>query len=130
MKTIQTRIEEQVDVFVGNLQQLMRETAIEAVERATGANRRPRTRRQMSERRKPEEIAELSESLHRAICTDPGASMRTIGETVGRSPRELALCARRLIREGRVKKAGQRDQTRYFPVDAPAKAKRRRRTKR
>lgn len=125
MKTIQARIEEQVDVFVGNIQQLVRDAAIEAVQRAMGARQRPSRRRQFSGRRKPEEIAGLTEALYQAICAQPGASMRTIGEALGRTPRDLALCVHRLIDEGRVKKAGQRDQTRYFAVAASAKRSRR-----
>jgi len=125
MKTIQTRIEEQVDVFVGNLQQLMRETAFEAVERATGSRPRSKTPRRMSARRDTEQLAKLTEQLYRAICDHPGESMKTISQAIGCTPRELVLCARKLIGQGRVKKAGQRQHTRYFPVDAPARNSRR-----
>jgi len=128
MKNIQTRIEEQVDVFVGNLQQLISEAATEAVGQALGSSSRGKARRRPSKRRREEDIAALTEELYRAICRHPGASMRTLGETVRRPTRELSLCAHRLIDQRRVKKAGQRDQTRYFPIDA--RAKRVRRTKR
>ena len=129
MKTIQARIEEQVDVFVGNLQQLVRDAAVDAIGRAMNGKARPKKPRQASERRTREQIAELTESLYRAICTNPGASMRAIGKSIAREPRELSLPAHRLIREGRVKTTGQRDQTRYFPVGREATRSRRRRAR-
>jgi hypothetical protein len=121
MKLIQDRIEAQVEVFVGNLQELMREAAIEAVERAIGVRDRPKARRETSGRRRPEEVAALTDALYAAICAQPGASMTTIGQAIGRRTDELSLCAHRLLCAGRVRKVGQRNQTRYFPVDAPAK---------
>ncbi len=128
MKTIQTRIDEHVDAFVGNLQQLVREAAVEAVSRKVGAQRRAKPRRAAASRRSTEEIAALTEALYTAICAQPGELMSTISAAMSRSARELALCAHRLIAEGRVRKTGQRQHTRYFPVDAPRgrRAKRRR----
>ncbi len=128
MKTIQTRIDEHVDAFVGTLQQLVREVAVEALQRRLGAPRGAKRRRQTSSRRSTEEIGALTEALYEAICAQPGELMATIGQAISRGPRELALCAHRLIAAGRVRKTGQRQHTRYFPVDAPAP--RSRRTKR
>lgn len=111
--------------MVGNLQQLLREATLEAVGRVMGAKDRPAKRRQGSGQRKPEQLAELTEQLYEGICAQPGETMRTIAKAIGRRSDELALSAHRLIAQRRVKKAGQRDQTRYFPVDAPTKRSRR-----
>ena len=123
MKTIQMRIEEHVDEFVGNLQRLIYETAVEAIQRATAtqAKRPSRTRRQVSERRSTDALTSMTEQLYRAVCEQPGESMKAFGQTLGCEPRELLLCMHRLIAQSRVKKAGERQKTRYFPVDAPAK---------
>jgi H2-forming N5,N10-methylenetetrahydromethanopterin dehydrogenase-like enzyme len=118
MKTIQMRIDEQVDAFVGNLQQIMREAALEAVERATHSKSAVKTRRRMSAKRDPEQLGKLTEQLYGAICEHPGESMKALSQATGCTPRELGLCARRLIGQGRVKKAGQRQYTRYFPAGA------------
>jgi hypothetical protein len=124
MKSIDARIEKHVDAFVGDLQQLVRDVAVAAVSHALGQKRAPQKRRS-GVKRKPEVLAELTERLYRAVCASPGASMRTLGETVELSPRELQLPAQRLLRDGRIKKTGQRDQTRYFPVGREPKRKRR-----
>jgi hypothetical protein len=122
MKTIQMRIEEHVDEFVCNLQRLIYETAVEAVRSATGTNKRQtRARRQVSARRSTEALTSLTEQLYRAVCEQPGESMKTFGQTLGCKPRELLRCMHRLIGQGRVKKAGERQQARYFPVDTLAK---------
>jgi H2-forming N5,N10-methylenetetrahydromethanopterin dehydrogenase-like enzyme len=118
MKKIQMQIEEQVDTFVGNLQQIIREAAIEAIDRATHSKSPVKTRRRMSARRDPEQLEKLTEQLYGAICEHPGESMKALGQATGCTPRELGLCARKLIGQGRVKKAGQRQYTRYFPVGA------------
>jgi hypothetical protein len=121
MKTIQMQIEAQVDEFVGNLQRLIYETAVEAVRRATAAKCRASTQRQVSARRSTEALTSMADQLYQAVCEQPGESMRAFGQKLGCKPRELLLCMRRLLAQGRVKKAGERQNTRYFPVDAPAK---------
>ena len=123
MKTIQMRIEEHVDEFVGNLQQLIYQTAVEAVQRATATGTKcpSRTRRQVSARRSTDALTSMTEQLYRVVCEQPGESMNAFGQSLGCKPRELSLCMHRLIAQGRVKKAGERQKTHYFPVDAPAK---------
>jgi predicted transcriptional regulator len=121
MNTIQMQIEAQVDEFVGNLQRLIYDTAVEAVQRATAAKSQVRAQRQVSARRSTEALTSMADQLYRTVCEQPGESMRAFGQTLGCNPRELLLCMRRLLAQGRVKKAGERQNTRYFPVDAPAK---------
>lgn len=115
------QIEAQVDEFVGNLQRLIYETAIEAVQRATAAKCQVRTPHQFLARRSTEALTSMTDPLYRAVCEQPGESMKVLDQTLGYKPRELLLCMRRLLAQGRVKKAGERQRTRYFPVGAPAK---------
>lgn len=65
-------------------------------------------------------MAALAERLHAAICAHPGAAMTTIAGELGVSPRELNRPALQLKRAGRLRTAGQRQGTRYFPVAARA----------
>jgi len=127
MKTLDARIQEHVDAFVGNVEQLIREMTLATVTRRMSVKKRPIGRGQGWAKRKPEVLAELTERLYRAVCASPGASMRALSEAIEQTPRELQLPVHRLLSDGRIKKTGQRDQTRYFPVGREPKGRRRRR---
>jgi hypothetical protein len=58
----------------------------------------------------------LSERLYTAIIGNPGATMTVLAAHVGASARELNRSATLLRRAGRVRSAGQRQATRYFPT--------------
>jgi hypothetical protein len=117
------RIEELVENFIaaGCL------AATEAVERAfasakpqSGRTRRTAparpTRRRISPRRSPDEVAELSERLYEAICAHPGEGMNFIAPVVGARSSALHVPAARLKRARRIRSVGQRSLTRYFPM--------------
>ena len=70
----------------------------------------------MSRRRAPEELAELAERLFQAVSAKPGATMSTLASIVGATPKALGRPAALLKRTGRVRSAGQRQTTRYFPM--------------
>ena len=73
--------------------------------------------RSASRRRTRDEIAALEERLFAAICAHPGETMAVIAPAVGAKPRELNRPATLLRRSGRVRSVGQRQYTRYFPMD-------------
>ena len=75
--------------------------------RSTAARRRPTT-----------EMAEVAERLCEAVRLCPGETMATIAARVGEKPRALNRPMRHLKRAGRVRSAGQRNFTRYFPMAA------------
>jgi len=130
MKNIQARIEESVEELIGNLNAVVAEIAIETIARRT-RKRSVRNDRRSSKghpHRKPEEIAALAEELHAQICLTPGETMRTLAERVKQPATLLAVPTGKLLDAGRVKKTGQRQFTRYFPVGRVVK-KRVRRTK-
>lgn len=96
-----------------------------AVARAFASTTRspvPRTgahaRRSPGRRRPPSEVAALAERLYEAVCKHPGETMAVIAAHVGESPRALNRPMTHLKRAGRVRSAGQRHMTRYFPLSS------------
>jgi hypothetical protein len=134
MTNLQQSIEAQVGVFVRNVNDLVRRAAIEALEQAIvvpAANGKPqqkrrnagsgkskrRARRKPSPPRDPAVLAALTERLYEAIASQPGETMEVLAPVVGCPSRELQVSIERLLSQGRVKKAGQRRATHYFPMD-------------
>ena len=124
-----TRLEEKISRAV---QRLIREHLAECEEAAAGAVREafaraagPLTkergsmssRRKSSSRRTSAETTRLVERLFKAICEHPGETMAVIAPTVGSTPRELEYVSKLLRRSGRVRSVGQRQNTRYFPME-------------
>lgn len=102
-----------------------RRRAEAAVERGfASARARPAatcgTPRQVSRRRAPDEISALGERLYQAACAHPGSTMATLAPVVGASARELGRPVELLKRSGRLRSAGQRQMTRYFPMTPKA----------
>ena len=72
----------------------------------------------MAKRRSPAELAALGEHLYSAVCSRPGETMSVLATEIGVSARELHKPMALLKSEGRVRSAGQRNHTRYFPMAA------------
>lgn len=89
-----------------------------AVARAfAGARKSGTVRREAgSARRPPAEMEQLAERLYAAVRTHPGETMTVIAAQVGEKPRSLHRPMFHLKRAGRVRSAGQRHHTRYFPM--------------
>ena len=75
----------------------------------------PRKRRQ-GKRRPSTEVAGLSERLCEIVCANPGETMSFIASQLGASARALNRPMMKLRSSGRVRSAGQRQHTRYFPM--------------
>ena len=122
MKTIQARIDESVDELICNLRALVGEMAMDALSRRMRQKpRRSGQRRSVGQvHRKPEEITALTEELYAQICRHPGETMLMLSRHVGQPAKMLAFPACKLVDAGRVKKTGQRQFTRYFPVGREA----------
>lgn len=69
-----------------------------------------------SRRRTPEEIAAMAQRLHDAVSARPGETMAVLAMDLGASASELHLSMSKLKGAGRVRSAGQRHLTRYFPM--------------
>lgn len=75
-------------------------------------------RRAPAQRRSRERLAELERRLYAAVCAQPGETMVVLAQALGTTVRELNRPATLLRQQGRIRSAGQRQYTRYFPMDA------------
>jgi hypothetical protein len=67
-------------------------------------------------RREPAQLAELAERLIEAVQACPGETMAVIAPRVGQKPTALHRPMQQLKEAGRVRSAGERNFTRYFPM--------------
>lgn len=74
--------------------------------------------RKVAKRRSAEELAALGDKLYAAVISKPGETMSVLAAEVGASARELHKPMALLKSEGKVRSAGQRNHTRYFPMAA------------
>jgi hypothetical protein len=121
------QLESQIERLVREHMAACEVAAAAAVQRAFNSAQAPRpkttkraTSKTVDQRRSPEEVAELSERFYAAVCETPGESMRVIAAQIGATRRELERPVVLLKRAGRVRTAGQRQFTRYFPMAAPS----------
>ena len=68
--------------------------------------------------RSPEELAELGERFYAAVCDTPGETMTVLAARLGVSSRSLERPVAHLKKARRVRTAGERRFTRYFPMVA------------
>jgi len=66
--------------------------------------------------RAPTEIAAQGERIYQAVCAKPGETMTVLSAELGASARELQRPMALLKKAGRVRSAGARHLTRYFPM--------------
>lgn len=78
--------------------------------------RRTARRRSAYTRRASSTVADLAEQLYEAVEACPGETMTVIAARVGEKPRALQRPMAHLKRTGRVRSAGERNYTRYFPL--------------
>lgn len=122
MKNIQARLDESVEEFIGKLQTVVGEIAADAIKQRLTPQRKKR-RGSATQYRTSAEVSSLADALYDQICAHPGETMMVLSKAVGEKSGALALPVRKLLADGRVKKAGQRADTRYFPVGRQARSK-------
>jgi hypothetical protein len=116
-----------VDSFVADLEQLVRASALAAVESALGvsAKRGPGRPRGAGSapraahtgkrvKRDPKAVLAVAARVHAAIKAKPGQSVEQIGKGLGMKTKDLALPIKKLLAAKSVKTKGQRRGTRYF----------------
>lgn len=122
-------LEKQIEKLVREHLAACREAAASAVKRAVAAaasgpaparRQAKKASRSYSPRRSPEELAERCEQLYAAVCATPGETVTALAKQLKLPSRSLQVPMKRLKREGRVRSAGPRQSTRYFPMAAPA----------
>lgn len=123
------QIRKTIEAFVEELSALVRAAAVQSVTEAFGAGGVPARRgrgaaaapvaasrgRAKGQKRAPEALAELTESLLGAIKGAPGQRMEEIAKGLGISTGELTLPAKKLIAEKKIKTKGERRATKYYP---------------
>jgi hypothetical protein len=113
-------LEKQIEQLVRDHLAAQQLAARGAVERAFGASvTGPRVtvrRRSGYTRRPPDEMAQLAEQLFDAVRTCPGETITVIAARVGKDPKSLHRPMMHLKKSGRVRSAGERNLTRYFPM--------------
>jgi hypothetical protein len=78
--------------------------------------RAPATRARSGRRRAATEVLALAERLYEAVRAQPGETIAVIAAQVGETPGALHRPMVHLRNAGRVRSAGQRHGTRYFPM--------------
>jgi hypothetical protein len=125
MTTLEQRFQQQIENAVAELLSGMRAAAIAALERALAApevRTKPkekaaaRTRDSRVRRRTSSEIEALTDKLYQAIVAQPGETMKTLCRELGDKPAALQIAVARLRRVRRIRTAGERTLTRYFPM--------------
>lgn len=117
------KLERQIEALVRTHLEACRSAAVAAVERAVAhsnepARRRPRAKPagNQSKRRSQAELAALSERFLAAVCATPGETMLVLAPKVGAKAVDLQVPVARLKRDKRVRSAGNKHCTRYFPA--------------
>lgn len=122
------QIRKTIEAFVEELSGLVRAAAVQSVTEAfggSGATARaaaaPRGarlggRRAKGQKRAPEDLVALVGQLFSAIKANPGQRMEQIAKGLRSSTQELALPAKKLIAEKKIKTKGERRATKYFPA--------------
>jgi hypothetical protein len=125
------QIRKTIEAFVEELSGLVRAAALQSVTEAFGAGGVPARRgrgavaaapapsrrgRSKGQKRPPEALAQLTESLLAAIKATPGQRMEEIAKGLGTSTGELTLPAKKLLAEKKIKTKGERRATKYYPA--------------
>jgi hypothetical protein len=123
------QIRKTIEAFVEELSGLVRAAAVQSVteafggsgataSRAAAAPRGARLggRRAKGQKRAPEDLVALVGQLFSAIKANPGQRMEQIAKGLRSSTQELALPAKKLIAEKKIKTKGERRATKYFPA--------------
>jgi len=124
---IDQQIRNRIDQFATDLNALIREAAVasvaHALQDAHPTSAAPRARRvdatrmgnrAKGEKRDPQLLEHLTERLRGFIAKNAGQRIEQIAVSLGTTTKELALPAKKLIAEKKVRTTGQKRATKYF----------------
>ena len=77
----------------------------------------------VSSRRRVEDLEALADRLMQEIWSSPGETTSVLAARMELSPRALRVPLKRLRSQGRIRTAGARQFTKYFPMPVPAGGK-------
>lgn len=114
------RIEQLVQQHIEASRRAAQQAVERAFARAANGPAQKRARQQAKpasdRRRTPDEIAALGERFYQAVCAKPGETMTVLAAELGATAGELNRPMTQLKQTGRVRSAGARSHTRYFPM--------------
>lgn len=123
------KIQSIIDTFVTELSAALAEASHTAISAALGGASaapvgpgRPAKRAQPAgltkkprgAKRSPDELVKLTQSLETYVKRNPGQRIEQIGQALGTATKELALPAKKLIAEKKLRTKGQKRATVYF----------------
>jgi len=125
---IDQQIRDRIEAFVAELDGLVRKAAVESVSQALGdgapARRGPRATRasatapargrRKGQKRDPMALEQLTQNLLAHITKNSGQRIEQIAKAMGTTTKELALPAKKLIADKKVRTKGQKRATAYF----------------
>jgi hypothetical protein len=126
MSDTSQQIRDRIEDFVNQLNQLVRQTALESVQDALGSGAgRGRGRgaaraaigrgaRRKGEKRSSDQIAETTKAVVTYVRKNPGQGVEAIAKGLGTVTKELTLPIRKLVAERQLKTKGQKRATKYF----------------
>ena len=128
MSDTSQEIRDRIEEFVNQLNQLVRQTALESVQDALGSGSgagRGRGRgaaraaigrgaRRKGEKRSSDQIAETTKAVVTYVRKNPGQGVEAIAKGLGTVTKELTLPIRKLVAERQLKTKGQKRATKYF----------------
>ena len=119
-------LQQQIERLVREHLAGQRGAATAAVERAFASLAAPRVahvpRSTSGRRRARSEMSELADRLYAAVRAKPGETITVIAAEVGQTAKALHRPMAHLKQAGRVRSAGQRHLTRYFPMTPAQKS--------
>jgi hypothetical protein len=132
MKQIAQKLEVEITKAVSLIVAASHAAALAALDEAFGSRPQERRRRDTADsrprgvaarrsspaqRRSSAQIEALEEKLLQAVWTTPGESMSVLAAQVGATAAQLQVVVARLKASRRIKAVGERQFTRYFPVE-------------
>jgi hypothetical protein len=129
MSDVDNQIREQIEAFVNDLNQLIRQAALEAVAaalggegapsaavrgRVTGFGRALARGRGKGAKRTAEELEGTRQSVLDYVRRSPGQGVEQIAKALNVPSRDLVLPIRKLVADGQLSTKGQKRATKYF----------------
>ena len=134
MASIEKQIRASIESFVAELNALVRQAAVDAVQGALGGNSdsnprgskrnprvaaqtptpRRRVRRGRRVKRSPKTLARLQSRLLDEISRKPGQRIEAISRSMGVSTKDLNLPIKKLLESNRIQKRGEKRATEYY----------------
>jgi hypothetical protein len=134
MKDFDAVLEQKIETFVGELNALVRQAAVDAVKdalsrkgaKATAPKRtgkkEPLAPKEMTTpekvgRRSPEQLARTVTKVRKHVQAKPGQIVEQIGTALGMPTKDLVLPLMKLLKSGELRKTGIKRNTKYFPTE-------------